>query len=255
MNDRVQQFLDSDILERYLMEETSPIESQEAAYFIDKYPQVQKTYIELQENLEEYASSYAVKAPEALKTSILKKIRKSKKGPSTIMLAMALAGCAAAIFFGVMSFLIFKQNQELLEDRQLTTTLIEQLNDDIVSNRMTLLSVEEQFLILNKASTEKYVLRGNKQAEKLETVAYVNTLEKKSYVNVVHLPELPKEQVYQMWADVDGEFVALDILEITKENLVEIPFEERMASLNITIEPKGGSKKTTKDKVVANIEF
>ena len=166
-----------------------------------------------------------------------------------------MAGCVAAAFFGIMSFMIFKQNQELLKDRQLTSNLIEQLNDDIVSNRVSLQSVEEQFMILNNAATEKYVLRGNTKARELETVAYVNSLEKKSYVNVVTLPELTKEQVYQMWAEVDGNLVPLDILKVTKDNLVEIPYEERMASLNITIEPKGGSQETSTDNVVANIKF
>ena len=253
MSERVKIFLEGDLLERYLMGTTSPMETQEAEHYIEKYPKVKETYIELQENLEEYTSSYAVPAPEGLKDEILKQVR-TKPVKNTFSL-LAVAGCVAAAFFGIMSFMIFKQNQELLQDRQLTSNLIEQLNDDIVSNRVSLQSVEEQFMILNNASTEKYVLRGNTKARELETVAYVNSLEKKSYVNVVTLPELTKEQVYQMWAEVDGNLVPLDILKVTKDNLVEIPYEERMASLNITIEPKGGSQETTTDNVVANIKF
>lgn len=252
MSERVKIFLEGDLLERYLMGTTSPMESQEVEHYIDKYPEVKKTYIELQENLEDYASSYAVKAPDGLKEEILKQVRSK---PSRALPILAITACAAAAFFGIMTFMIFKQNQELLKDRQLTTNLIEQLNDDIVSNRESLQSVEEQFMILNNTSTQKYVLRGNRRARKLETVAYVNKLEKKSYVNVVTLPELPEEQVYQMWADVDGDMVPLDILKVTKDNLVEIPYEERMASLNITIEPKGGSKEATVDNLVANISF
>ncbi len=252
MNERVKIFLEGDLLERYLMDTTSPMESKEVEHYIEKYPKVKKTYIELQENLEEYATSYAVSAPPELKEKILKRVRTKPK--STVPL-LAITACAATILFGIMTFMIWRQNQELLEDRRLTTQLIGNLNDDIVSNRETLQSVEEQFMILNNSSTEKYVLRGNRRARKLETVAYVNSLEKKSYVHVVALPELPDEQVYQMWADVDGHMVPLDILKITKENLVEIPYEERMASLNITIEPKGGSKEATVDNLVANISF
>ena len=58
-----------------------------------------------------------------------------------------------------------------------------------------------------------------------------------------------------MWASVDGTLVPLDILKVTKDNLVEIPYEERMASINITIEPKGGSKQATKANEVATINF
>ena len=252
MSERVQLFLEGDLLERYLMGTTSPMESQEVEHYIQKYPEVKNTYIQLQENLEEYASSYAVPAPQGLKEDIVKELR-TKPRPTRPFLA--ITACVAAAFFVVMTFMIFRQNQELLKDRQLTSTLIEQLNDDIVSNRNSLHSVEEQFMILNNTATEKYVLRGNQQARELETVAYVNFLEKKSYVNVVSLPELAEEQVYQMWAEVDGDLVPLDILKVSKDNLVEIPYEEQMASLNITIEPKGGSKETSTDNVVANIKF
>jgi hypothetical protein len=252
MNDRVKIFLDGDMLERYLMDATSPMESKEVEHYIEKYPEVKKTYIELQENLEEYATSYAVPAPSDLKDKILKQVHTR---PKPVIPLMAITACVATILFGVMTFMIWRQNQELLKDRRLTTELIEELNDDIVSNRESLQSVEEQFMILNNSSTDKYVLRGNTKARKLETVAYVNMLEKKSYVHVVALPELPDDQVYQMWAGVDGHMVPLDILKITKDNLVEIPYEERMASLNITIEPKGGSKEATVDNLVANISF
>ena len=252
MNESVKIFLEGDLLERYLMDATSPMESQEVEHYIEKYPEVKKTYIELQENLEEYATSYAVPAPPELKGKILKQVKAKPKSSIPIL---AITACAATILFGVMTFLVWQQNQELLEDRRLTNQLIQELNEDIVSNRETLQSVEEQFMILNNSSTEKYVLRGNTKARKLETVAYVNMVEKKSYVHVVALPELPDDQVYQMWAGVDGHMVPLDILKITKENLVEIPYEERMASLNITIEPKGGSEEATVDNLVANITF
>ncbi len=253
MNERVKIFLEGDLLERYLMETTSPMESQEVEHYIEKYPKVKETYIELQENLEEYAKSFSVSPPSDLKEKIVSQVKSRPKPPAISLLA--ITACVAAILFGIMTFMIWNQNQELLKDRMLTTTLIEELNEDIVSNRETLQSVEEQFMILNNSSTQKYVLRGNRRARKLETVAYVNELEKKSYVHVVALPELPDEQVYQMWADVDGHMVPLDILKVTKENLVEIPYEDRMASLNITIEPKGGSKEATVDNLVANISF
>ncbi len=252
MSDRVSQFLESDLLERYLMGATSPIESQEAEYFIEKFPEVRNTYEELQENLENYAASYAVKVPGDLRSKILKQ---TQSKPQRAFSILAIAACMISILFSLVAFMIYQQNQELLKDRQLTSNLLENLNDDIVSNRELLQSVEKQFMVLNSAATQKYILTGNRKARKLEAVAYVNQLEKKSYIHVASLPELPDEQVYQMWAEVDGKLVPLDILKLTKDNLVEIPYEERMASLNVTIEPKGGSKVANKENEVATIIF
>jgi len=254
MNQRVKTFLDGDLLERYLMGATSPLECQEVEHYIAKHPEVKKTYNELQENLEDYASSYAVTAPEELKSSIMKSIKAKPRGQRSFPW-VAVVACGVAVLFSLVTYLFWAQNQELMEDRYVYNDLIQQLNDDIVSNKESLQSVEEQFMILNNAETKKYVLRGNTRARKLEMVAYVNELEKKSYVNVVALPELPEDQVYQMWAEVDGKMKPLDILRMSKDNLVEIPYRERMASLNITIEPKGGSKETTEESVVSKVSF
>ncbi|WP_405250811.1 anti-sigma factor domain-containing protein [Dokdonia sp. Asnod3-C12] len=252
MSDRVSQFLENDLLERYLMGTTSPIESQEAEHYIAKYPEVKQTYIELQENLENYAASYAVKVPEELRATI---VNVARNKPKRALPILAITACMIAAFFGLVAIMIYKQNQELLDDRRFTSNLLENLNDDIVSNREMLQSVEEQFMILNNTSTQKYILQGNVRAQRLEAVAYVNELEQRSYIHVNTLPELPDEQVYQMWASVDGTLVPLDILKVTKDNLVEIPYEERMASINITIEPKGGSKEATQANEVATISF
>ncbi|RMB63888.1 anti-sigma factor [Dokdonia sinensis] len=254
MNQRVTTFLEGDLLERYLMGTTSPIESQEVEHYIAKYPEVKETYNELQKNLEDYASSYAVAAPEELKTSIMKSI-KAKPKKERIFPWIAVVACGVAVIFSFVTYLFWDQNQALMEDRYVYNELLEQLSDDIVSNRESLQSVEEQFMILNSTETQKYIMRGNTRARKLEMVAYVNELEKKSYVNVVALPELPDDQVYQMWAEVDGKLRPLDILKMSKDNLVEIPYRERMASLNITIEPKGGSKETTEESVVSKVSF
>lgn len=252
MSDKVSQFLEDDLLERYLTGNTSPIESQEAEYFISKYPRVKHTYIELQENLENYAASFAVKVPNELRSKILKQAKpKTRKA----LPLLAMSACMIAVLFGLVAFMIYEQNQELLKDRRFTSNLLENLNDDVVSNKEMLQSVEEQFMVLNNASTQKYILTGNTRARKLEAVAYVNQLEKRSYIHVASLPELPDEQVYQMWAEVDGKLIPLDILKLTKDNLVEIPYEERMASINVTIEPKGGSKEATKANEVATIMF
>jgi len=201
MSDRALKFLEDDLLERYLVGSTSPMESQEAEYYISKYPEVKSTYIELQENLENYTTSFAVEAPKELRSKILKQ---TKAKPQTVKAfpILAITACMIAVLFSLVAYMIYEQNQELLRDRQFTSNLLENLNDDIVSNREMLQSVEEQFMILNNASTEKYILTGNRKARRLEAVAYVNQLEKRSYIHVASLPELPDEQVYQMWAEV-----------------------------------------------------
>jgi len=252
--DKVNIFLESDILERYLLDRTTSEENATVDYFLSTSQEVRDTYAELQENLERYAQTYATPPPAELRDRILDSI-KGKEQVKRSFPWMAVAASIAAFMFAGLSFMFWSQNEQLWNERQVTNNLIQDLNEDVNSNKYKLAQVESQFLILNKPETSKYVLDGNRRARRFKAVAYVNNLEQKSYVNPVLLPELPDDQVYQMWASVDGKMVPLDILKMSKDQLTEIPYEERMASLQITIEPKGGSKQPTDEDTVANIEF
>ena len=108
MSDRVSQFLESDLLERYLMGTTSPMESQEVEYFVAKFPEVKTTYNELQENLENYAASYAVDVPKDLRAKILKQ---TKAKPKRALPLLAIAACTIATLFGLVAIMIYNQNK------------------------------------------------------------------------------------------------------------------------------------------------
>ena len=95
-----------------------------------------------------------------------------------------------------------------------------------------------QFQKLNDPETEKYVLRGNSRAKDLKTVAYINSIDKTSMIDVVSLPKLPEEQQYQIWAELQDKMVSLGILDANDRNLESIPYMENALGLSITIENK-----------------
>ena len=57
----------------------------------------------------------------------------------------------------------------------------------------------------------------------------------------MNLPALTDDEDYQLWADIDGEMVSVGILKAPKNGPRELNFLKNAESLNITIEPKGGS--------------
>ena len=106
---------------------------------------------------------------------------------------------------------------------------------------------------LNNPETEKYVLRGNDRAKNLKTVAYINAIDKTSMIDVVSLPQLPENQNYQIWAELQDKMVNLGILDISDRKLKSIPYMEDALSLSITIEPKAGQSNTNTENAVAEI--
>ena len=252
MKEKIRIFLDTDLLEKYLLGNITTEESLQVERYIAMYPEVSKTYIELQENLEEFAKLHAIKTPEGLKERIIARVRGERIGRKKFIKYAIAASFTAFIFAGA-SFFFWNQNQTLQEENAVVSTQIEDLQKSMTQQ---LEDMRNQFIVLNNPRTRKYNVNGNKKAKELKAVAYINPVKKLSYINVSKLPNLPKDQCFQMWAEVNGEMVNLGIIEEAqdKEKLMALPYGENAVSY-ITIEPKGGNQTPTTENKVADFKY
>ena len=262
MNAKITTFLNSGLLEKYLLGDTTFVETEMVESYISKYPEVQNFYNTLQYNLEIVAKSDAVEAPSSILNSILEELddapivqldTTTKKYQSWYKFSVA-ASIAALMFAGT-SYLFYQQNQRLNEENQVVVDEIFDLRSDIQANNKKLDNVMNQFMELNDPDTYKYIMQGNNLAKNLKTVAYINPKEKTSMIDVVSLPKLPEEQCYQIWAELQGKMVSLGILTEDDRQLRVIPYTENALALNITIEPKGGNTRASLDNMVAEIDL
>lgn len=251
MKEKVHQFLQSDILERYLLGETSTEEYLRVERYLALYPEVRDAYGELQENLEAYAKMYAQKAPENLKGRIMAKLRQEKKWGNTFR--WAIAASFVALFSIAASYFFYDQNKSLQEKNSMVSTQIKNLEMDM---KVQLEDLRNQYIVLNNPNTKRLSIQGNKKARDLKAIAYINPVKKLSYINVSHLPQLPKEQCYQMWTEVNGELVSLGIIKAFADpkQMLALPYGDNAVSY-ITIEPKGGNRTPSIENIVANIEY
>ncbi len=254
MKEEIYNLLESDLLEKYLLGTTSDEETPRVEHFIDTSLEVRKAYIELQENLEQYSRSYATKAPEGLKEEILAQIQEPR-AKSTVINWLSIAASAAAIFLGFTAWYYWDANNSLVNQQNEMMAEIDGLKSNLLQNDAQFAEMQSELEKLRNPETKKYVLRGNQNARNLKTVAYINPVEKLSLINIIDLPKLPEDKVFQMWADVDGKMVSLGILEKADNKLMSVPYKENASSYNITIEPKGGNDHATVENLVANIDF
>lgn len=252
MKEKVKTFLDSDILEKYLLGDTSKEESLQAERYIAMYPEVRNSYMELQENLEVFAKMYAKKTPEGLKEIILHSARKERVA-SKKFFHYAIAASVAIMIFAGSSFFFWNQNKNLKEENTLVTNQIKYLEQNMKNQ---LEDVRNQFIVLNNPDTRKYAVKGKREASELKAVAYINPVKKLSYINVSNVPNLPEEQCFQMWAEVNGELVNLGVIKEfeDKDKLLAIPYADNAIGY-ITVEPKGGNTSPTVQNIVANINY
>ncbi len=250
MKQKLQTILASDLLENYLMGTTSDEETLQAENYISMYPEVRKTYDELQDNLETFAKLHAVEAPNELKEKIMIRIRKENKNGSRFMKFAVAASFAILVSTGALYF-IWNQNQILQEENTAVNNKIDDLQEEM---REQLEDVRNQFIVLQNPETKQYKVMGNKKAQELKAVAYVNPVKKLSYLNVSKLPHLPEDQCYQMWAEVNGKMINLGIIKEADKRLMALPYSDNSVGY-ITIEPKGGNDSPTVENIVANIAY
>ncbi len=252
MKEKIKLFLDSDLLEKYLLGSTTAEETLQAERYIAMYPEVRETYDELQENLETYAKLHAIKTPEGLKERILGKVKKEKSFKRHFF-TYAIAASFIAFLFAGTAFFFYNQNQNLVEENTIVSNRIKGMEEDM---RKQLEDMRNQFIVLNNPQTKQYHVNGNKKAKELKAVAYVNPVKKLSYINVKNLPHLPEEQCFRMWAEVNGKMVNLGVIKdfSDKDHLLALPYADDAIGY-ITIEPKGGNQKPTVKNIVANIAY
>ncbi|MFC2148156.1 anti-sigma factor domain-containing protein [Bacteroidota bacterium] len=252
MKEKIRIFLDTDLLEKYLLGTTTQEESMQVERYIAMYPEVRKTYDDLQENLETFAKLYALKTPEGLKDRILSRIKAQNTGRRKFQ-RYAIAASIAALLFAGSSYFFWNQNQNLQDENVIVNNKIKTLEEDM---KEQLEDVRNQFIVLNNPQTKKYTVNGNKKAKELKAVAYINPVKKLSYINVRSLPNLPDNQCYQMWAEVNGKMVNLGVIKNVddKDRLRPLPYAENAVGY-ITIEPQGGNDTPTVQNIVANISY
>lgn len=254
-------FLKSDLLERYLTGLTNTQESLEVESYITTFPEVKEAYNALENKLELVAFANAKEAPKHLLDNILdtldeKPVVALKPKAKKSWFSFSIAASVAALVFAGSSVYFYFQNQDLLNENQVIVDELYDLRSDINENNLKLNNLAEQFSQLNNPETEKYILKGNRRAKNLKTVAYINPKEKTSMIDVVSLPILPENQEYQIWAELQDKQVNLGILSVRDRTLQQIPYTKDALGLSITIEEKGvKTNNNNNDTPVAEIEL
>lgn len=261
MNEEITTFLNSGLLEKYLLGEATASETQMVENLIANNAEVKETYNAMQDNLEVVSKLHAIEAPKDALNNILNALDKkpvisiNKPSRRKVWYKYSIAASIAAFLFASTSYLFYVQNQKLNQENQVVVDEIFDLRKDIQLNNKMLSEVMKQFKQLNNPETQKYIINGNSRAKNLKTVAYINPKEKTSMIDVVSLPELPENQHYQIWAEVEDRMVNLGILKETDRQLKEIPYTENALALSITIETKGENLDGSKENAVAEIEL
>ncbi|MEO1030863.1 anti-sigma factor [Winogradskyella sp.] len=245
METKLHSFLNSNLLNKYLVGETSYEETKEVEFFINNYPEAAEAYEKLQSNLELIAKAGAVDVPNHILGNILDALEDTND-TKVIQLVQnrktpwySIAATAAAVLFAATTFFLYQKNQGLIDENNVVVEEIYDLRSDIEKNNTMLTELSIELNKLNNPDARKYIINGNERAKDLKTVAYINPVEKTSMIDVVTLPQLPEDEHYQIWAELQDRMVKLGILDKSDRKLKPIPYMEDALALSIKIGKNG----------------
>lgn len=258
MKNEVKILLESDLLERYLLGNVSYEEQVQVEHFIETSKEVKAAYNTLEENLEIYSKTFAIKAPESVLDNVLESIKTEAHPADSNKRSIPwyfVAACVTTLLFGATTITLWNQNRLLSTTNNSVAGQIENLKEDIVNTNARLENMKSKYAVLSDPETQKYLINGNERAKNLRTVAYVNPKERLSAINVLSVPELPKDKELKMWAEINGEMVCLGVIDKADTKLMALPFKDSASNYKITIDSKGNKDFASIDSEVASINL
>ena len=238
-------FLASGLLEQHVLGLTDPNEEEVVAQYLERYPELREEVEDMRKAIEQYALQHAIPPPPGIKGKLLQEIDQ-KSAPSSSQTA-ATHGKITWLNIGVIAALALLCGLTALRMRSLQAE-----NHTLQGQLITCESREKIIAFLRDPQTRPVMLEGTANTPSAAALVYWNEAKEEAMINPFSLKPLSSKEQYQIWADVDGKMLSVGLISENLEKYQELKYLPNATSLNITIEPQGGSAEPTVSRLVAN---
>ncbi|MEL6390937.1 MAG: anti-sigma factor [Bacteroidota bacterium] len=243
--DHKQDILQSDILRRYALGDVTIEEKIKVDMMLIDQPEVRQALREVERQIEQHARSESIKAPAEVRQTIIKELYPHVEGESKVPPAQwytSMLRYAAAMIIGIAATWAM-MNGSL----QSTKSAYAELQADYNLLFDDCEELSELHAFLNAGDTHPYLLTSVRPEIPAEVVVHWNDAQQKAMLRVLSLPAISASETYQLWADVDGVMLDLGVFDAAMAIVdpISVGYLARAESLNVTIEPKGGSSHPT----------
>jgi anti-sigma-K factor RskA len=255
----IKEYIESGILESYIMGELSHDEEQEVVSMAEQYPEIREELSILEESLEQLARESAIAPPSSLKGKVFASIdayEEPKASVSTedtkvVPMTRSVTGlykyaAAVSIILAVItSFLAFTYWQNWKNAENQVASLIAQ-NQQFAQNynqvNQELDQLAQDVTIMNDSSFNRIVLKGTENSPQALAHVYWNDQSRQVYLSIQNLQRLSEDQQYQLWAIIDGNPVDAGVFDVARGLVRLNEIGQGVSAFAVTIEPAGGSK-------------
>jgi anti-sigma-K factor RskA len=262
----IREWIDSGIIESYVMGDLSQEETREVEEMAERHPEVKAEIAETEMVLEGLARKAAVKPRSGLKDDLFSRIETTAsetktESASTTNTAqprvveirsnsrtwqwLSAAAIALLIFSTALAFYYrsqwqsaesqlasyIAQEQELSQEYQALRSDFEQL-------------MEQKNQVFTNPNFQQVRLQGTEVAPSAFALVYWNDASDQVYLNPAGLPEPEAGKQYQLWGIVDGQPASAGVFDL-QDDLVAMQQIDGASAFAITLEPEGGSENPT----------
>jgi anti-sigma-K factor RskA len=265
----VQEYIESGIIESYVMGLASEPERAEFERLCAQHPELVAARRKFEEKLEAYASENAVQPPPEVKVKVLEAVGKESLSaapfvpPKIINMensqtprssgTLKFLAAASVVLLIVMAYLYFQTRQqigELSSQNKDLSSANDRLREQYTATQGTLDKIVNEQKVVSDSNTLVVNMVGTKVAPKSSANVYWDSASSKVYLVVKNMPQLPSEQQYQLWALIDGKPKDLGVFDATdKKVILQMKNTQKAQAFAITIEKKGGAPSPTLEKM------
>lgn len=260
----IQAYISSGILELYLSGQLPPDEAAEVERMAQQYPAIRTELEALELALEEVTlASFNASPSPGLLDNIMQQIAEtdatsvaapvlplpenvSPSPTATRSFPWPWVALAAAIALLLSLAFNFQQYQQL-RDAQDQIAGLNQRQEEFAEQ---LQRTADQFAILSDANSQVIDLQGLDLAPNAQARVYWQAETRKVLFQMSNLPSLSEEQVFQLWAIIDGQPVDAGLMLADGRLQLAKPIEGEVSAFAVTIEPEGGSVSPTLEQMV-----
>jgi anti-sigma-K factor RskA len=270
MDMNTKEYIESGILESYVLGVATAGESAEVERLSLEYPAIRQELDAIRNSLETYALQYEKEPPAFLKNKIMENLfnehtivenrhsgsitqsvtettdsprevislnqNTQSSAPQRSIFKMAASWVLLAL--SISANIWFFKNWKNSEEKVLA---LESQNQTLAKEGQTLkASYQEEVAVLQNPDVKIIQLSGQPVAPQAKALVYFDKTKQEVYLSALSLPEVPKGKQYQLWAIVDGKPVDAGMID-SKGNILKMKSFSNAVAFAISLEDTGGS--------------
>ena len=267
------EYIESGILEEYVLGTLGSQEKREVECLSGIYPQIQQEVESLSIALEQYALTLRQEPPTSVKDRLLKELDFNPVAEEPIEEASEvrplypegsvrsfptyrypwLVAASVGLFVLVFAYFLYSRLQDSQQTIASLRTDREELQANVQKLREHQLYSDQELAVLKQAGMRVIKLNATNQTTPSAVMVYWNTKNGLVNLNIDSLARPSEVNQYQLWAIVDGKPVDAGVFDVgDTTQLIQQPKKFLKAdAFAITLERRGGSPTPTMDAMVA----